>query len=108
MGSSDVTNNKKLAHGDQQADCMDPQGIVHLSGCHFLWQDQTRKTFPTVDENKHDPSGDHFNNVQGGPTLLRAVFCILSTFHIIISVSPIDAEANRVPSGFHCKDVTGQ
>lgn len=108
MGSSEVTNNRKPPQGDQQADCMVPAVMVHLSGCHFLSQDQTRNTFPTVDEKRQEPSGDHFSKEHGGPTLLSAVFCILSTFHIKTSVSPIEAEAKSVPSEFHCTEVMGQ
>lgn len=108
IGSSEVTNNRNALQGDQHADCMVPVVIVQRSGCHFLSQDQTRKTFATVEENKQEPSGDHFKREQGGPTLFNAVFCILSTFQIKISVSPMEADAKRVPSEFHCTDVTGQ
>lgn len=94
-------------HGDQAADWMYPFPMVHLSGVHCFSVDQTLKTFPTVEENKEVPSGDHFRIEQGNPTRFKGALATLSTSQIKTSVLLILAEARRLPSGFHSMDVTG-
>lgn len=106
IGSSVVTKSRKEPQGDQAADCIEPFAMVHRSGTH-LSVAQTRKTFPTVDENMRTPSGDHFRNEHGSPTLFRGTFLHRSTSQIKMSVSLMLDVARRQPSGLHSTLVTG-